>query len=61
MAVRQGRGNIGHVAKAWRFQGEYGRGNRSGVRTQPTILPFARSRAWTRKQRQQAQRIANLA
>eukprot|EP00969_Alexandrium_andersonii_P139953 6191066-Alexandrium_andersonii.AAC.1 len=32
MAVRRGRGKIGHVAKAWRFQGEFGRGNRSGVR-----------------------------
>eukprot|EP00969_Alexandrium_andersonii_P204600 9041530-Alexandrium_andersonii.AAC.1 len=55
MAVRRGRGKIAQVAKAWRYEGEFARGNRSGIKNtvkltvmkaavQPTILSFARSR-----------------
>ena len=70
--VTRGRGKVTTISKAWRREGQFGRGDRSGLRrsvkltvmkaaAQPTILSFARSRAWTKRQIQAVQRIANLA
>jgi hypothetical protein len=70
--VAAGKGRVRAVSKAWGSEGRFGRGERSKVKrhvrltimkavVMPTVTTFCKTRAWTTRQLDQVQRVANYA